>query len=42
MITRLALTLLLAGGEYQPRTVKQPVGRYYGVKQVGPGLFAAK
>ena len=35
MISRLALTLLLAGSEYQPRTVKQPAGRYLGVKQVG-------
>ena len=35
MITRLALTLLLAGSEYQPRTVKQPAGRYFGVKQIG-------
>ena len=35
MLSRLALMLLLAGSEYQPRTVKQPVGRYYGLRQIG-------
>lgn len=37
MISRLALALplLLAVSEYIPRTVKDPAGRYFGVKQLG-------
>lgn len=37
MISRLALALplLLTVSEYVPRTVKEPAGRYYGVKQLG-------
>lgn len=37
MLLRLAVVVpvLMSASEYQPRTVKDPAGRYYGLKQVG-------
>lgn len=42
MISRLAFALpvLLAAHQYIPRTVKEPAGRYFGVKQIGSDPYA--